>query len=212
MQIEGCALEENGQSGVLLEDTSGAGMARNILMANVIGVSMNHAINSQLTENLVCGNSVRDVDSLNPVSGTGLRNACDNVSGWSDTGTTGCTFTCTSDDNDQDGVPVDVDNCPQTFNPSQSDGDGDGVGDACDCCPRSAFGVMVNAKGCAPFDLGDANGDADITVADWGVMVSCVRGPNMQLPPSCESADLDGDSDSDLMDYAAFQNALCVHH
>jgi len=35
-------------------------------------------------------------------------------------------------DNDNDGVPNAVDNCPLTFNPTQADSDHDGVGDACD--------------------------------------------------------------------------------
>ena len=35
-------------------------------------------------------------------------------------------------DADQDGVPDEQDNCPQTPNPTQADGDGDGLGDACD--------------------------------------------------------------------------------
>lgn len=35
-------------------------------------------------------------------------------------------------DRDNDGVPDDVDNCPDTYNPSQRDTDGNGIGDVCD--------------------------------------------------------------------------------
>ena len=39
-------------------------------------------------------------------------------------------------DDDQDGVPGNVDNCPNLYNPDQRDTDGDGIGDACDNCPE----------------------------------------------------------------------------
>lgn len=38
-------------------------------------------------------------------------------------------------DVDEDGVPDDVDNCPETPNTDQTDSDGDEVGDVCDNCP-----------------------------------------------------------------------------
>jgi hypothetical protein len=37
-------------------------------------------------------------------------------------------------DRDGDGIPDDVDNCPDTYNPLQEDRDGDGVGEVCDNC------------------------------------------------------------------------------
>jgi hypothetical protein len=35
-------------------------------------------------------------------------------------------------DTDNDGIPDDTDNCPNTYNPDQVDADGDGIGDACE--------------------------------------------------------------------------------
>ncbi|MEA3432572.1 MAG: peptidoglycan DD-metalloendopeptidase family protein, partial [candidate division WOR-3 bacterium] len=35
-------------------------------------------------------------------------------------------------DSDNDGIPDELDNCPNTYNPDQADSDGDGFGDACD--------------------------------------------------------------------------------
>jgi hypothetical protein len=46
-------------------------------------------------------------------------------------------------DDDGDGAPNSLDNCPDTANPGQLDADGDGTGDACDTCTdtdRDGFG------------------------------------------------------------------------
>jgi hypothetical protein len=41
-------------------------------------------------------------------------------------------FISSNGDQDADGIPDDLDNCPSVFNPSQADMDADGIGDACD--------------------------------------------------------------------------------
>lgn len=41
-------------------------------------------------------------------------------------------------DFDGDGVPDELDNCPELANPDQRDSDGDGLGDLCDRCPSVA--------------------------------------------------------------------------
>lgn len=62
-------------------------------------------------------------------------------------------------DADDDGVPDEEDNCPNTPNPNQEDADGDGVGDACDNCPD------VPNPGQTDTD-GDGTGDACDTTVD----------------------------------------------
>jgi len=44
----------------------------------------------------------------------------------------------TTGDRDGDGVPDDIDNCPDVANPGQANEDGDDRGDACDLCPHLA--------------------------------------------------------------------------
>jgi hypothetical protein len=46
------------------------------------------------------------------------------------------TFRVSDTDTDDDGIPDDEDNCPDTPNPDQTDTDGDGRGDACDTDPQ----------------------------------------------------------------------------
>ena len=50
-------------------------------------------------------------------------------------------------DLDEDGFDVDVDNCPEIYNPSQADIDEDGKGDACDICDNANVYVVGNVNG-----------------------------------------------------------------
>jgi len=83
-----------------------------------------------------------------------------------------------------------------------------GVLDECDL----AFGAGADCNGdglldeCLP--AGDANGDGTVDLTDVAVLVDCQEGPAVALPTDCCLSDLDGDGDSDLADFAAFQNLL----
>jgi hypothetical protein len=82
-------------------------------------------------------------------------------------------------DQDGDGVPDEIDNCPTVPNADQVDTDGDGVGDACDNCP-----TVPNAN-----QGGDEDGD--------GVANACDNCPTV---PNADQADTDGDGVGDACD------------
>jgi hypothetical protein len=48
-------------------------------------------------------------------------------------------------DSDGDGIPDDIDNCPDTPNPDQSDLDGDGIGDTCDDFTDEVAAIQILA-------------------------------------------------------------------
>jgi hypothetical protein len=50
-------------------------------------------------------------------------------------------------DDDHDGVPNSIDNCPEVYNPDQANEDGDAWGDVCDLCPPIATTTQADADG-----------------------------------------------------------------
>jgi hypothetical protein len=54
---------------------------------------------------------------------------------------------------------------------------------------------------------GDCNADGRVTIEDYSVFGPCLTGPGVVIDPDCECADLDGDFDADLVDFAVFQRA-----
>jgi hypothetical protein len=58
---------------------------------------------------------------------------------------------------------------------------------------------------------GDFNADGQVDASDYEVMADCLEGPGESVSPLCPigvDADLDGDGDCDLMDFALFAQRL----
>ena len=83
----------------------------------------------------ICGNS-----SIDP------GEQCDDGNRKSDDG---CSSTCKNEDEDEDNVWGVSDNCLFDYNPNQEDADNDKVGTACDDCPLTPPGALVNYQGCS---------------------------------------------------------------
>jgi len=59
---------------------------------------------------------------------------------------------------------------------------------------------------CVSATAGDTDGDGDVGLDDWDVLVGCLTGPEQgAIPAQCQCADLNGDADIDLQDVASFQ-------
>ncbi|GMV97968.1 MAG: hypothetical protein AMXMBFR83_23210 [Phycisphaerae bacterium] len=111
-------------------------------------------------------------------------------------------------DRDLDGVLDGLDNCPLSPNADQLDADGDGTGDACDACPDTPVGTLVNVRGC-PATPGDSDLDADVDADDLAIFVSCLTGPHIgPVSSACERMNLDGDGDVDHVDFGLFQRCI----
>ena len=67
-------------------------------------------------------------------------------------------------DRDGDGIPDDVDNCPDVKNPDQANEDKDNFGDACDNCPQVANNTQADADGDG---IGDACDPDSTREAVW---------------------------------------------
>ena len=94
-----------------------------------------------------------------------------------------------SSDQDGDGVPEDLDNCPGLFNPDQADRDHDKIGDACDLCPDYATSDNAdfdhNGIG-DQCECGDQTQDGIVNVLDLVAMNHATFG-TVQLSPLCDA-------------------------
>jgi hypothetical protein len=93
-------------------------------------------------------------------------------------------------DSDRDGIPDDLDNCPQIWNPDQADSNGNGTGNACEDTDGDG---IPNALDNCPFvfnpDQADSDGD--------GIGNACDNCPLVFNP---DQTDTDGDGVGDACD------------
>ena len=106
-----------------------------------------------------------------------------------------------NNDLDSDGIPSEIDNCPQIYNPEQTDFDDDGIGDGCDSCDNFNIFVPGNLNG--SIDVNDnsiwSNGAPVIDILDLLLLSDTVTGPQIE---NCtfSAANINGDNDINLLD------------
>jgi hypothetical protein len=128
------------------------------------------------------------------------------VGGAADAGAAYLVYLGCDPDDDDDGTPDDLDNCPLVYNPDQSDVDGDGVGDVCDNCPDDYNPGQEDTDGdgmadaCDPCPY-DPENDPD---AD-GVCNDVDNCPTVSNP---DQTDSDGDGVGDPCDPCAAMGVL----
>lgn len=91
----------------------------------------------------------------------------------------------------------------------EPDDDGDGVINACDECPATIPGVVVDEVGC-PIPLSaDFDRDGDVDSADFGHFQVCLTGTGVLVTDEdCLGADIDGDEDVDSEDFDIFHSCM----
>jgi hypothetical protein len=89
--------------------------------------------------------------------------------------------------------------CP--YGNDELDDDGDGVANACDQCPATVPGALVDATGCPPIIAGDFNRDGDVDFLDLAELQNCF-GANTTQEPSCGNFDFNHDHSITVADLA----------
>jgi hypothetical protein len=90
----------------------------------------------------------------------GLDNDCDGLIDEGFANTDGDSLAdCVDPDDDNDGVPDAIDNCPLVPNPDQADADGDHIGDVCDPTPGTQPKIVFQSLRSGNQDIYSMNPD-----------------------------------------------------
>ena len=110
-------------------------------------------------------------------------------------------------DLDEDGFDVDIDNCPEIYNPTQADIDEDGKGDACDICDNANVYVVGNVNG----DL-DETGSPKINFFDVVALLDHLQLDNSEEIPISEcrqqAGNINYDSNVNIIDVVNLVNMI----
>ncbi len=120
-----------------------------------------------------------------------------------------------NNDADGDGVPNNVDNCPNIFNPGQEDTDADGIGNVCDNCPTiyNPDQADANQNGigdACDFICGDVNKNGAVNVLDLTYFINYLyrHGP---APNPMNSGDVNSNGTVGLLDVTYIINFMYKH-
>jgi len=95
--VRNCIITEF-DCGIYLEYSSHNTLVNNSANSNdYYGIRLKYSSNNTLNSNQFCYNPVLDISLVGGSENSGDENTCDSYGAWSDTGTSGCTYTCSGE-------------------------------------------------------------------------------------------------------------------
>lgn len=93
-KITNNTLSSNVQYGISFMDSSNNIITNNTVVSSIYGISFESSNNNTINSNGVCFNMISDFILFDFSMNQGHDNTCNKPDGWNDTGTTGCTYSC----------------------------------------------------------------------------------------------------------------------
>ena len=92
--VDGVVLNENKGWGLHLVATQGFLGTESLVADNQSGARVIESEDVTLDKMMLCPNAATDIEAVESTGLTGISNACDTPVAWTDTGSDGCTYTC----------------------------------------------------------------------------------------------------------------------